>query len=689
MGDQAIAAANALLSVKEVCNLPQLHADELYHLAISCGDFHQNIAGLLVEKLEIPVAYLNTTLRIRVQPRSKSAWADVFNKAIKGVTKTFPRGFHRSTNESTNGRADTARDLELEIPILEILKRRSKGLKGFFPLTPVGGRRNNKAPTLEGSYTSSDYNNDDSLDPQIALAVIMRSLDDTFDRGRSSRIESQNHRTSNEARSSKGLSQSDKTTMEKKSSPEDNDWIPATCPTTGKTYYYNKFTRETQWTDPTAHTAQKLATSFKNFSRNLTMATLSSNRTASDTPLSTEYVPLQNDPIDLRIGYFLKQNPDIAAQYRFKRLRLGDYMLNSRRVKVHLKPWPPDYLEPILVIQDGPLKQPFVEYMNGSSQGEVYEEVEPACAVQHVPHNSRLTFKIPKEHRPPDRLAAMQVATKEADMREEAALHVLAADDPLVNDDTPEAAKPSKVSVPAEPSLRTAPTIPIQNLVQQGNQGRHTPAPTQTGRSDVRHRSQAVVKQKPQRNETASAHISHANRPQPFVGTEKGVNPSGRHSYVPLYGAETSLTQASLMGTGLHEAPTQPLACRGSTSSSRHGFSYDAQQLQSSHSYTYAIPLNNSTSASYPMAASWVYPSNHVGAATYSTTTAKPYPVLQHYTPYVSSNTTAKTVHGMTNSSGHRLSFVSSQPDGTVVAVPQTSIPLAGIYLSQYSDNPH
>merc|ERR1719482_1800026 len=95
----------------------------------------------------------------------------------------------------------------------------------------------------------------------------------------------------------------------------------------------------------------------------------------------------------------------------------GTYIIAGRALEVYLLPAEDEEEEPVLMIRDGPLRQPFLDYVFDTGRNEEFEEVVSSNALHAVPDRMRL----PVQDLEPtnDRLVAMRRAKEEAKKRED------------------------------------------------------------------------------------------------------------------------------------------------------------------------------------------------------------------------------------------------------------------------------
>lgn len=132
----------------------------------------------------------------------------------------------------------------------------------------------------------------------------------------------------------------------------------------------------------------------------------------------------RDDLLDQHVGYYLRHHPEVHAVHAISRIRPGAYELDNREIQVE---W--QYaVEPggrgKLVVVDGPLRQPFSDYMEMSEANAEYDNrgVRNNSALHNIPREQRMSFH--DAHKMYSRLEAMKVAKEQAIVRERAADYV-------------------------------------------------------------------------------------------------------------------------------------------------------------------------------------------------------------------------------------------------------------------------
>jgi len=127
-----------------------------------------------------------------------------------------------------------------------------------------------------------------------------------------------------------------------------------------------------------------------------------------------------DDLLDQHVAYYFRHHPEVYKKHQITRKRPGIYELNGREITVEwqygLKPGEQGFL----VALDGPLRQPFADYMSQTEANAEYVSQGLAVNALHaVPLPSRMTFD--DTNKAYTRLEAMKVAKEQAIVREKAA----------------------------------------------------------------------------------------------------------------------------------------------------------------------------------------------------------------------------------------------------------------------------
>jgi len=136
------------------------------------------------------------------------------------------------------------------------------------------------------------------------------------------------------------------------------------------------------------------------------------------------YVADPQDLLDQHVAYFLKHHPEICQLRRLERKAPGHYDIDGRDVQVE---WQYGVLpgeQGFLIALDGPLRQPFSEYMMMTDVNAEYdhESLGLKASLQSIPRERRLTFG--EDQVGYSRLDAMKLAKEQANFREQAATYV-------------------------------------------------------------------------------------------------------------------------------------------------------------------------------------------------------------------------------------------------------------------------
>jgi len=127
------------------------------------------------------------------------------------------------------------------------------------------------------------------------------------------------------------------------------------------------------------------------------------------------------DLLDQHVQWFLRHHPRDADRHDVVRLEQGVYEIDGHQVEMEWQynavPGQPGHL----VVVDGPLRQPFADYlvMNEANAEYDTQPIEKTSSLHHVPKERRMTFD--DTHKKYTRLEAMKVAKEQATLREKAA----------------------------------------------------------------------------------------------------------------------------------------------------------------------------------------------------------------------------------------------------------------------------
>lgn len=145
---------------------------------------------------------------------------------------------------------------------------------------------------------------------------------------------------------------------------------------------------------------------------------------SNDVPPSEHEEPTEREILmDQHVAYFLRKHPEVQMRHQIEKLRPAVYSVNGR--EIHVDWYYPENPEEqgYLVALDGPLRQPFADYME---ETEANVEFDDKClgrsSLQQIPKGKRLSFG--DSHKAYGRLEAMKVAKEQALVREMAADYV-------------------------------------------------------------------------------------------------------------------------------------------------------------------------------------------------------------------------------------------------------------------------
>jgi hypothetical protein len=136
-------------------------------------------------------------------------------------------------------------------------------------------------------------------------------------------------------------------------------------------------------------------------------------------------IPQQQQPvdeIDQQVNSFLRTHPEVLQKHKVVRKRHGVYEVNGHEIWIELQQVPghgSSSRQPFVI--DGPLRQPFSDYMMMTENNAIYDTgaVAKTSTLHHVPKEKRMTFDDTDERY--SRLEAMKVAKEQALIREQAA----------------------------------------------------------------------------------------------------------------------------------------------------------------------------------------------------------------------------------------------------------------------------
>jgi len=131
--------------------------------------------------------------------------------------------------------------------------------------------------------------------------------------------------------------------------------------------------------------------------------------------------PDRQELIFQHVQYFLRTHPAVMEHHSVVKRSASVYELDGHRVGIEWQhasePGQPGHL----VVVDGPLRQPFADYLARNEANAEYDTdaIARTSALHHVPRERRMTFD--DKHRKYSRLEAMKVAKEQAKVREKAA----------------------------------------------------------------------------------------------------------------------------------------------------------------------------------------------------------------------------------------------------------------------------
>mmetsp|Transcript_74642 Transcript_74642/g.207481 ORF Transcript_74642/g.207481 Transcript_74642/m.207481 type:complete len:475 (+) Transcript_74642:57-1481(+) len=129
------------------------------------------------------------------------------------------------------------------------------------------------------------------------------------------------------------------------------------------------------------------------------------------------------DVVDQQVEHFLHCHPQVARKHKVLRKGFGVYEVDGHEVWIEWQ-HAATPTQGYLVVVDGPLRQPFADYMAMTEANAFYDSgsVAKTIPLHHVPKEKRMTFD--DKHQRYDRLDAMKVAKEQALIRERAASFV-------------------------------------------------------------------------------------------------------------------------------------------------------------------------------------------------------------------------------------------------------------------------
>lgn len=144
----------------------------------------------------------------------------------------------------------------------------------------------------------------------------------------------------------------------------------------------------------------------------------------------THYEVQKEDALDQQVGLYFCQHPGVYAAHNIYRKQAGTYELDGREITVEWQhserragTFDGSEIKGLLVVADGPLRQPFADYIEMTDQNAEYvpEGIAQKSALQKIPKELRLSFGDADKTYP--RQFAMKVAKEQALARERAATY--------------------------------------------------------------------------------------------------------------------------------------------------------------------------------------------------------------------------------------------------------------------------
>lgn len=142
---------------------------------------------------------------------------------------------------------------------------------------------------------------------------------------------------------------------------------------------------------------------------------------AEPVPSACNTTPEEHELLYQHVQYFFRTHPQMARHHTIVRKEDSIYEIDEHEVELAwqhaAERWKPGQL----VVVDGPLRQPLVDYLTMSEANAEYDThtIAKMSALHHVPKERRMTFD--DGHKKYSRLEAMRVAKEQALIREQAA----------------------------------------------------------------------------------------------------------------------------------------------------------------------------------------------------------------------------------------------------------------------------
>ncbi|CAE8616826.1 unnamed protein product, partial [Polarella glacialis] len=126
------------------------------------------------------------------------------------------------------------------------------------------------------------------------------------------------------------------------------------------------------------------------------------------------------DLIQQHVVFALRSNPQLQGR-KVRQVCEGIYLIDGNEVNLEWQHSTQPGMRGHLVVVDGPLRQPFLDYLAKSDQNMHYDTLSIARTsnLHHLPKEKRITFD--DKHKQYSRLEAMKVAKEQASLREKAA----------------------------------------------------------------------------------------------------------------------------------------------------------------------------------------------------------------------------------------------------------------------------
>lgn len=297
------------------------------------------------------------------------------------------------------------------------------------------------------------------------------------------------------------------------------------------------------------------------------------------------------DLLDQHVNYYLRKRPEVCSRHTISRNRQGVYQLDGREVEIQWQYSSQPGGQGFLVVVDGPLRQPFTDYMENTEANASWEGQDIGTSSLHlIPRERRISFN--DTHKVYNRLEAMKVAKEQALFREKAANFVKEGQtvprelmvkykkniqlklgqnrrpaNPREREDLPlEApeAPPAPVA-PVAPVASAAPAAPVQaerpNMPMAPRQAPPAPNTPNPTRSMVPERSPVGLAGSPAPMQWPSFTPSYS--PAATVPRPSGYPPAAATSYMPPAATTSYMPQASAAS---YAPPmmTRPFAAVGS-----------------------------------------------------------------------------------------------------------------------------